>query len=217
MTIIDHTHPRYIEMWNAQGVDRWNGAYYYSREIVRNIIPNVETDRNWVTINIPGEACDHSVVFVHNNLYPQLYGWLREYRDVVMVCGVPSTCRKVAYACDAFCYLPLSIDVEEIMAYQRSKDRDVCFVGRIAKHEGLDIPKGTVHLSAMPREELLPELARYRRAYAVGRCALEAKALGCEVLPYDPRFPDPDVWRVMDNREAAAILQGQLDFIDGRG
>ena len=58
-------------------------------------------------------------------------------------------------------------------------------------------------------------MARYKRVYAVGRCAIEAKILGCEVLPYDERFPNPDVWTVLDSKMAAKILQSQLDIIDG--
>ena len=46
---------------------------------------------------------------------------------------------------------------------------------------------------------------------------IEAKVLGCEILPYDPRFPDPERWKVLDNRDAAVILQKQLDLIDGDG
>ena len=68
----------------------------------------------------------------------------------------------------------------------------------------------------MKRQDMLPIMARYRRAYAVGRTAIEARILGCDVLPYDPRFPDPSVWKVVDNREAAAMLQKILDGIDGR-
>lgn len=214
-TVIDHNHPVYAEMLNAQGVDRWNGAFYYSREIVRNIIPNVRTSRNWVTVNVPGCAADHSVIFVHNNNHPQIYEWLKDYRDVVLVCGVPSTVAKVEHIHPAV-YVPLSVDVAEVAAYRRKKDRDACFAGRISKRYGTKFPKGTVHLSAMPRSELLTEMARFREAYAVGRCAIEARVLGCEVLPYDNRYPDPDVWRVVDNLEAAEILQEQLDSIDGR-
>ena len=38
---------------------------------------------------------------------------------------------------------------------------------------------------------------------------------GCEIMPYDKRFPDPSIWRVLDNRDAAKILQQKLDEIDG--
>ena len=63
----------------------------------------------------------------------------------------------------------------------------------------------------MDHDKLLKEMGKYKQVYAVGRTAIEAKILGCEVLPYDPRFPDPCVWRILDNKDAAKILQ---DFID---
>ena len=50
--IIDHTHPDYVAKWKTLGEDKYNGAYYYSKEIVKNIIPNVKTDRNWITIRL---------------------------------------------------------------------------------------------------------------------------------------------------------------------
>ena len=57
-------------------------------------------------------------------------------------------------------------------------------------------------------------MAKYKRVYAVGWTAIEAKILGAEVLPYDSRFPDPRVWKVIDNSEAAVILQQKLDKIE---
>lgn len=46
--IIDHTHYKYRRRRELlPEAQRHNGAYYYSREIVKNIIPLVETDRNW--------------------------------------------------------------------------------------------------------------------------------------------------------------------------
>ena len=59
-------------------------------------------------------------------------------------------------------------------------------------------------------------MARYRNVYAIDRVAIEAKVLGCSVLPYDRRFPDPNFWEVIDSRDAAKMLQGILDDIDGK-
>ena len=66
----------------------------------------------------------------------------------------------------------------------------------------------------IPREELLKFIAPYRKVYAIGRCAIEAKVLGCEILPFYDPFPDPEYWAVLDNKEAAEILQEELDVID---
>ena len=57
-------------------------------------------------------------------------------------------------------------------------------------------------------------MALYKRVYAVGRCALEAKILGCEILPYDSRYPDPSVWVVLDNSEVIPMLQKELDKLE---
>ena len=66
----------------------------------------------------------------------------------------------------------------------------------------------------MEHEELLKEMGKYKQVYAVGRTAIEAKILGCEVLPYDPRFPDPNVWVILDNKDAAMILQKFINEVE---
>ena len=68
----------------------------------------------------------------------------------------------------------------------------------------------------LEHDELLRRMAKYKYVYAVGRTAIEAKILGCEVLPYDPRFPDPSVWQILDNKDAAKILQEAIDEIEKR-
>lgn len=205
--IISHDSHAYKKLNNA---NKWNGAYYYSKEIVENIIPLVETDRNWVTINC-SDAADHSIVFVHNNLHPEHYDYLKDYHDLILVVGVPETASKVAHLGKTI-YLPLSVDISNVAQYIRPKDRDVCFVGRPNKFDGTKAIGD--YIGGCPREQLLTRLARYKRAYAVGRCAIEAKVLGCEILPYDPRFPDPSIWKVLDNKDAAKILQEELNKID---
>lgn len=210
--IISHESPLYRLRWERSGDDRHNGAYYYSREIVRNIVPRVRTDRNWVTIHSPGECLDHSIVFIHNNLRPDRYDWMSALDDLVLVCGVPSTCGKVSHLGRAV-YLPLSVDVAEVEGYRRPKDRGTAYVGRAGKRG--DVELGCDLIEGLPRDELLEQMARYERVYAVGRCAIEARVLGCEVLPYDERFPDPSVWQVVDNADAARMLQAMLDEMGG--
>ena len=44
--IIDYNHPIYkAKRENMSGFNKYNGAYYYSKDIVKNIIPKVKTDR----------------------------------------------------------------------------------------------------------------------------------------------------------------------------
>ena len=208
--IIDHTHPLYRQTYAMLGANRYNGAYYYSKEICERIIPNVVTDYNWMTINVPGAGCDHMIVFVHNNKNPKYYGWLSKFKDLILICGIPETVPKMEYLGRAI-YLPLSINVEEVRQYITEKTKDTAFAGRKAKHRDIKLPIDTDLLQGMPRERLLKKMAQYKKIYAVGRTAIEAKALGCEILPYDPRFPDVDRWKVIDNLEAAKMLQEELD------
>lgn len=210
--IIDHNSEYYKrERAKLSPNERHNGAYYYSLEIVANIIPRVKTSRNWLTVDYIGEKpFDHAIAFVHNNMHPENYKeW--QGRDVVLICGVPETVDKVSQYGKAI-YLPLSIDIEYVKRFAREKTRGVCYVGRSIKRK----PQYVETLSGLPRDEMLAELAAYKEAYAVGRCAIEAAALGCKVLPFDERYPDPSIWRVIDNKDAAALLQKELDAIDGR-
>ena len=213
--IIDHTHPRYKIRWRNSEENRFNGAYYYSKEIVSNIIPRVETDRNWITLNIPGEGVEHSIVFIHNNLNPERYAWLKQYgfKDLILVCGIPETCEKVAHLGTPI-YLPLSIDTEYVMAFRRDQIKDAAYAGRLNKRSYGTLPTEIDYLHSMKREDLLRRMAQYQRIYAVGRTAIEAACLGCKIEPYDNRFPDPSIWKVIDNRTAAAMLQTKLDEID---
>ena len=191
---------------------RYNGAYYYSQEIVANIIPNVRTDRNWITINTPGLAMDHSIVFVHNNLRPELYEWLSAFDDLVLVCGIKETCEKVEHLGRAI-YLPLSIDTKYVRKFKaRKKTHKEAFAGRLSKRSNVAcLPEQIDYLGDIPRPQLLKAMSKYESIYAVGRTAIEAKCLGCKVKAYDPRFPNPDMWNVLDNLEAARMLQKELD------
>ena len=214
--IISHEHPVYIRKRRALGGGRYNGAYYYSQEIIKNIIPNVKTDRNWITVNIPPYGADHAIVFIHNNLHPERYEWLKKYNDLILVCGVEETVEKVAHLGKAI-YLPISIDVEYVKQFKLSKEerQGIVFAGRPQKHKEADIPPDTPVLAGIPREDMLKKLARFETVFAVGRTAIEAKCLGCKLKAYDPRYPKVSKWKVLDNKTAAAMLQEQLDEIDG--
>ena len=216
--IIDHDNRHYRYKWNRMGTARFNGAFYYSKEIVKNIIPNVVTDRNWMTVNMQGIGVDHSIVFVHNNLHPERYEWLRKFDDVVLVCSLKETCERVAHIGRPI-YLPLSIDVKAVRQFRLKKEdrHGIAFAGRPEKRtlDGIVLPQVDI-IENKPRQEFLKTMAHYEFIFAVGRTAIEAKALGCRLLPYDRRFPKTSVWKVLDNRDAAKILQERLDETDGR-
>lgn len=216
--IIDHNHPWIVALRNSKGFEqhKYNGAYYYSIEIGRFFIPTIETDRNWVTINVNRiETPEHAIVFAHNNVHLE---WYEKYKgkDAVFVCGMPETAERLKVYGKTI-YLPLSVDVSEVKQYRTEKTKNACYVGRKEKRTAA-VPKGIPCLESMPREELLSELAKYRAAYCVDRCAIEAKILGCEVLDYgyDYGVPHtPDFWRVFDSRDAAKLLQQKLKEVDG--
>lgn len=216
--IIDHTHPLYAAKLRTLGEDKYNGAYYYSKEIVKNIIPNVKTDRNWVTIRLANykDHPDHSIVFIHNNRNPNYYEYLRNYKDCILVCGLPSTAENVSFFGKAI-YLPLSVDVEQVKKYiVKEKTKEAAFAGRKVKlaYATTSMPKDVDILAGMPQSKLLREMAKYKKIYATGRTAIQAKILGCEIGVMDVRFRDPSVWKVVDNLEAAKMLQEMLDEID---
>lgn len=218
MIIIDHTSKEYQKhlKQSIRYNNQHNGARYYSEEIVSNIIPLIDTDRDWVTVNTPYPNSSHIIVFIHNNLKKKPYEWLKTCEDAVLVCGLKSTAEKFKDFGKTI-YLPLSIDVEEVKKYRvEKKTKEFALIGRLNKFEDLDVPGTYDIIGNLPRDKFLREIAQYEYVYAVGRCALEAKVLGCEILPYDPRFPDPEIWKVIDNRKAAKILQKELNKIDGK-
>lgn len=192
-----------------------NGALLYSKEIVKYFIPTIKTTRNWVTIRVVPHAFNHSIVFIHNNLNPWFYDYLANYEDLVLVCGIRETCDKVKHLGKTI-YLPLSVDVEEVEKYKTRKTKDTCYAGRKGKFASCNVSLSTPHLQDLEHEELLKQMAEYKKVYAVGRTAIEAKILGCKILPYDPRYPDTDLWQILDSKDAAKMLQKELDKIDGK-
>lgn len=217
--IIDHNHPGYKAVRNRmRNGDQYNGAYYYSIEIVKNIIPHVETDRNWVTIRLHDQPIpDHSIVFIHNNRNPNYYEYLRRYKDLILVCGLEKTVENMQYYGKAI-YLPLSVNVNQVKRYiVKEKTKDMAFAGRmikISKMYHAPVPKECDILTNMPQYRLLGEMAHYRKVYCTGRTAIQAKILGCEIGVHDPNFPDPHFWKILDNKEAAKILQEKLNEIE---
>ena len=218
--ILDHTEPNYVKKRNSlvEG-NKFNGAYYYSREIVKNIIPHVKTDRNWVTVRLADIPIpDHSIVFIHNNRNPNYYEFLRKYKDLILVCGLERTVENMQYFGKAI-YLPLSIDVSYVKRFRvEEKTKEMAFAGRmikISKMYHAPVPKECDILTNMPQHRLLQAMADYKKVYCTGRTALQAKVLGCEIGVHDPNFPDPRIWKVIDNRDAAKMLQDMLNEIDG--
>ena len=206
--IIDASSPAYQMRRRGMSNGRFNGAYYYSKEIRKFIIPNIKTDRNWVTINIPGFGANHSIVFCHNNLHPDHYDWLAEYKDLIIVVGVRDTVDKLSHL-GKIIYLPLPIDALEVIEYRKEHDKDTAYAGRAQKFAGKKVSGDPI--CDLPREEMLEKMSHYKRIYAVGRTAIEARLLGAEVLVYDERYKDPSIWKALDYEGAVILFQKALD------
>lgn len=166
-------------------------------------------------------SLDHAIVFIHHNInHDKVYGWLRQYKDLVYVC---STKASVSWATDQLngstVFLPLSIDTEYVSQFKTEKTKEACYAGNIWGFKKPDIKKYVPEdvdfpPKNLPREELLKFVAPYKVCYAIGRSALEAKCLGCKVKNCDSRYEGAQ-WSLLDNKEAAQILQEALDQIDG--
>lgn len=197
-----------------------NGAYYYSKEIEQNIIPNVATDRPWDTLGMRGVGSqDRAIVFLHHNLDPdKTYDWLKRYRDLVLVVSnkeVYKWAKSVGYK---VIFLPLSVDVEYVEKFKTKKTKNACYAGNKWKFKEKDltkyIPDGVDFPPAdLERDKLLEFIAPYKRCYCIGRCAIEARILGCEILKCDHRY-EPEDFFILDNKDAAKILQKYLNKID---
>ena len=192
-----------------------NGAHIYSELICKFFIPNIKTDRNWVTINI-GKCCDHSIVFIHSNLNTvKKYGFIKNYKDLILVCSQFSTMKAVQNFGKAI-YLPLSIDTQYVEKFRKlNHEKRSCYAGRRGKVNVHIMKENRIDLLCdLPHEELLTKMADYKYVYAVGLTALEAMCLNCNILPYDIRFPDVRVWKLKDIRTMIPILQQKLDECD---
>lgn len=219
--IIDTTDDKYIALQKSMPNGRYNGAYYYSREIVKNIIPYVRTYRNWDTLGMRAVGSEsNSIVFIHHNVDPgKNYAWLRRHRNVVIVVSNKAVYKWAKVVGHKVIFLPLSVDVEYVKQFKTPKTKNACYAGNRWKFKAEDIEKYVPDGTDFPpknieREELLKFMAPYRKCYAIGRCAIEARVLGCEVLKCDHRY-EPEDFPILDNRDAAKILQEELDKVDG--
>lgn len=222
--IIDTTDPNYIaycKNYHQNGKGAHNGAYYYSKEIVKNIIPNVKTWRPWDTLGMKHlRSLDHAIVFIHHCLsWDKVYSWLDKYKDQVLVCSTRPTYEWAISRSKKAVFLPLSIDVDYVKQFQVKKTRRACYAGNRwafkREDENKNIPDYVDFPPPnLPRDEMLKFIAQYKELYAIGRCALEGLALGCKIKPFYHVYPDPSYWILRDNKDAAKLLQGSLGQID---
>lgn len=224
MKIIGSDTKEFSEARNRLVHGKYNGAYFYAKEIEQNIIPRVKTDRPWDLLGKRSTGSfDNAIVFLHNNAeHEKIYGgWLgKYYKNQIFVVNQPSTERYVKSLGLPCIYLPVSCDLDYVRKFRTKKTKEVCHVGNRWGWRRADIEKYVppdVEFAPwdMKRDDLLRFMAPYKKVYAVARCAVEAKALGCEVLKCQTDM-DPEDFPMLDNKEAAKILQKELDKYDKR-
>lgn len=199
-----------------------NGAYYYAQEIEKNIVPLVKTDRNWDLLGMKfTNHYPHSIIFIHHCLdWDRAYNWLEKCKDFILVVSTKPTLEWAKSKGYPAIFLPLSIDVEYVKQFKTEKTKRACYAGNRwafkKEQEDKNIPRYVEFPPEnLPREELLKFIAPYKELYAIGRCAIEGMVLGCKVKPFlMDRYPDPNYWKILDNKDAAKILQRELDKID---
>lgn len=199
-----------------------NGAYYYAKEIEENIVPLVKTDRNWDLLGMKfTQHYSHSIVFIHHCLdWDRVYPWLAKLKDPILVVSTYPTLEWAQSKGYKAIFLPLSVDVEYVKKFSAKKTKNACYAGNRwafkKEQEDKHLPKDLDFPPAdLERDDLLRFMAPYKKCYAIGRCALEAMVLGCKIMPFlMDRYPDPKYWKILDNRDAAKILQDELNKID---
>lgn len=216
--IISHEHPEYQKLRNKAKFQN-HGCWFYSNEIVENIIPRVKTTRDWNTVGRDLDGMhDHMIVFLHDNSTPWNYEWLKKYKDLVLVCSSHYTMDSVKFSGRTI-FLPMNIDTEYVKQFRApEKTKDTCFYGNPWVLENSDrtfLPEEEIEIiSNVPRDEALKEVAKFKRCYAIDRCAQECQVLGCELEELWPRYSCDNFSKVLDNRDAAKILQEELDKLE---
>ena len=221
-TIIGVNNMQYRGYRKAFSGGKHNGAYYYAKEIEENIIPLVETDRNWDLLGMRfTQHCEHSIIFIHHCLdWDRAYNWLGKRKDFILVVSTKPTLEWAKSKGYKAIFLPLSVDIEYVKQFKTEKTKKACYAGNRwafkKEQEDKNIPRYVEFPPEnLPRDELLKFVAPYKELYAIGRCAIEGMVLGCKIKPFlMDRYPDPNYWKILDNKDAAKILQRELDKID---
>lgn len=212
--------PKFTSWRDKQTHGKENGAYYYSKEIEENILPELGFDMFYITagaaLYTARELPDGAIVICHDNRstkqsYGKLFG-----KGIVWVCSKHSTVETLDGYGERAVYVPLSIDTEYVKQFKRKKTKDTAYVGNAwaFKREYLNsLPIDIEQLSDMPRVKLLKEMAKYKNVLAEGRVLQEAQILGCktEVPKYDGH--ESVYVEALDNREAIKYWREVLEPI----
>lgn len=186
-----------------------NGGYFYGKEIEENILPHFDyLDATVITVAASlyrPETVGRAVVVCHDNrdTLRSYILWLK--KDMLFVCSKESTVKTLRDAGERAMYVPLSIDTEYVKQFVTDKTKEVAFVGNkwgFKKDYLESLPADIDQLSGMSREDLLREMAQYKRVIAEGRCLMEAQVLGAktEVPQYKGGVESVFV-EALDNRD----------------
>ena len=204
--------------WTKLKIPHTNGAYWYSKELLDRVVPKIKTDRNWVLINAEHSCTDHAIVFIHNNAHPERYEWLAPFKDLVLVCSTVKTLNTMIemFPKAHSIFIPLSIDVDDVKQFKaKKKTKNICYYGRLEKCPQEILEDETIDkLGDGDRDKLLKQVAKYKTVYAIGRCALEAQALGCDVKSHSGEYEGVK-FELLDNEDIIPELQRLLNEIDG--
>lgn len=198
---------------------KYNGLYYYSQTFEKYIVPKVNTDRPWHLIGL--KSCggeNNMIVLVHDNLHPdKVYSYLRKYTNTVCICNTRDSAEAVSkYSYSIF--LPTCVEIEEVRQFGKGvkKDQDACFAGNPwpALRDEIEqfVPPWVHRFGPMPREQFLPILAHYKNVYAIGVTAVEARALGCNILKRRAKF-EPEDFPLFDCKDAVKCIEHALDLV----
>lgn len=214
---------KFINWYSKQGVTRNNGAYWYSKEIEDIILPHIDRKIFIVTAGAKlynaFEIIDNAVVVCHDNRSPKnSYGSLFN-KNILWICSKHSTVKLMESYGERAAYVPLSINAEYVKTFKTKKTKDTAFVGNSwgFKRSYLNsLPKDITQLSNLERDDMLREMAKYKKVIAEGRCLMEAQVLGCDCEA--PKYKDLEsvYVDVLDSNDAVPFwieaLQNELEF-----
>lgn len=217
--IQDHTTKEYLIAQSKLSAGKFNGAYFYSKEIVESFIPNINTTYNWQTINHQ-TAPEHCIVFVHSNNALERYDYLLKYNDVILVCSTHNSLNQLKRkGHKKVIYVPLSIDTDYLDNFKNDNEKN----GTIAtgnqwaftnETKKFFIKNNIKHYHDIPREQLLTLMSNAETIYAIGRTAMEAIYLGANVIQPDKEYPVEKYTTYYKQEDAIRILQQEIDKYD---
>lgn len=221
MIILGTQSPKYKRWWLRQGDGRFNGAYWYAKEIEDIILPEIKSNAFIntvaVAIHLPYQIPIGAFVVAHDN-----HQTIQRYRKlfnkgITWICSLDTTQMVLEQAGEKTAFIPLSVDSEYVSQFETTeKTEGTAFFGNSwgFKQKYLnELKKGgeVAILSKAPRHDLLAKVAKYENVIAEGRCAIEAQMLGCNVTApdYEREF-NSVVPPMMDSREVIPMWREVL-------